>query len=134
MKVFLRWLGIIIGMIILTQACLPKDKHYKTNKLPLRQLVNGSNTTRSATGWFFIAAGGHSGRETKTDYIKMYALVNGSYKYLEYNMRSVRIAIDNTITTPYIEVYGKCECMGINADEKDDEWKTNRLYYMTKAI
>src|SRR5690606_38309821 len=128
-----KYLILLISIFIFT-SCVNRFS-FQSNELPLRQLVSGTDTSKYSSGWFFIAAGGYSSGKTKTDYIKMYALVDGAYKYLEYDMRAVRIAIDNSIIIPYIKVYSSYDCPACPKNaKKSDEWLTSKEYFIDKVV
>ena len=94
---------IALLLLVLLSSCVG-DKHYQTDKLELRQLVKTTDTTKSAHGAFFLVAGSYSSSENIDTRIKMYVLVNGVYKYLEYDISVVRIKIDNTAKVPYLVI------------------------------
>lgn len=119
---------IILGLIM--TSCEPERKQFLTAKMPLRQLVNSINTTTKADGWFFLVSGGYSSSAQTKSTIKMYALVNGAYKFLEFDMKSVRIHVDNSVTAPYIVCYYSSNRNRVISDET----VTNHLFLIDKVV
>lgn len=134
MKQILFFLISLTIIAVLTVSCFPSDKHYQTGKLPLRQLVNTSDTVKYSRGGFFLVAGSYSSGEYTNDVIKMYALVDGAYKYLEYNMRDVRITIDNTVDIPYIIVYASLDGPGAPESLSDEDITSIYSWRLEKVI
>ena len=112
----------ILTLFILN-SCIPEYNYYKSDPMPLRQLVKSDDTTVSGRAAFFLIAGNASYSEGVSSKIKMYVLVNSSYKYLEYDLEEVRIKIDNSITVPYLTIEYSSE------KPKSNEYLTNMTLY-----
>lgn len=124
---------ILLLITVLFSSCY-KETYYESNNLPLRQLVNGKDTNTYSKGWFFIAAGRYSSGTETNEYIKMYALVDGTYKYLEYDIKKVRISLNNSVKTPYIKIYGSYSASCTSCYKHTDEWKTSNKWGLDKVV
>lgn len=80
------------------------DKNLKSSKLELRQLVQQTETKKTAYAYYFLIAGGYSQSEEKITTIKVFAKVQNRYRLIEMPIEEVRIAIDNKIKVPNIEI------------------------------
>lgn len=129
MKKTLMYVVIIYGLIIATlslTSCLPEksDKTKVANDIPLRQLVNVNNISEKLSGNYFLIGGSIKGSSTEIQKIKMYGLVDDSYKYIELDLESVRIKIDTSITKPFlrIEYYSQEGKYKDNYISENDSW------------
>jgi hypothetical protein len=98
-------LSIIQISLLILFSCSPgyNTRYEKTSNLELRQLVNLSeeNTTISRSGIFFSTYYSHS---EDRDYVKVFAKVDGSYRFLKLPIEVIRIKLDSTVMNPYIIV------------------------------
>lgn len=128
MDIEIKYILAVITFIVFLFSSCHEDKRFQTDNLELRQLVKTTDTTKSEHGAFFLLAGGYSSSENVNNKIKMYALVNGSYKYLEYDVSDVRIKIDNTVKTPYLVISYR------NDKKVSDERITGRPHWYSGRI
>jgi hypothetical protein len=79
----------------------PTTHKGSTSNLRLRQLANMSETETSGytTGIFFTSYHSH---QEDVDYIKVFAKVGDTYRFLEFPASRARIKLDSTAKTPYI--------------------------------
>ena len=76
----------------------------QTERIYLRQIKTGYETTTKASGSFFIVFGTYHS-ETITDY-KLRALgkYHGEYRFVDLDINRVSFKLDSSVTTPYIVV------------------------------
>jgi len=75
-----------------------------TSPLKLRQLSNTSETEKSADGSAFLFFASYHSKEQNVDYVKVFAEVDGEYRFLEIPMEDIRIKIDSTVKVPYVQI------------------------------
>jgi hypothetical protein len=75
-----------------------------TSPLKLRQLSNTSETEKSADGSAFLFFASYHSEERNVDYVKVFAEVDGEYRFLEIPMEDIRIKIDSTVKVPYVQI------------------------------
>jgi len=90
--------------IILLSSCREHIDSY-TEPLLLRQLSNVTETNQSSSGSFMLFFASYRSETTNEDMIKVFAKVDGSYRFLEIPMEMVKIKLDNTVTRPYVQIY-----------------------------
>lgn len=84
-------------------GCNPVEyKDYHSEKIYLRQLVNRDVTKNYTSGSFFLIAGSVSSESVTSTVVKLMGEVNGEYRFMQFDFETVRIKIDNKVTTPYI--------------------------------
>lgn len=81
-----------------------KEGIQQTERIYLRQIKTGYDTTTKASGSFFIVFGTYQS-ETRTDY-KLRALgkYRGEYRFVNLDINRVSFKLDPSVTTPYIIV------------------------------
>lgn len=99
---------VLTAFILILSACKHVEvKQYKTNKLLLRQLVKKDKIEKSERGSFFLIAGRYNNTTTEETIVKVFALVDGRYRYIEFGIEDIRIQIDNSIITPFLIIESK---------------------------
>jgi hypothetical protein len=101
------------NIILLIFVCLSfvacddpyQDFYEVTTPLKLRQLVNVNETEKSSSGSAFVFFATYHSQEKNVDYVKVFADVDGSYRFLEIPLQKIRVKLDSTVTTPYIEIH-----------------------------
>jgi len=95
---------LLLALVLLT-SCEPMiDKKMKSSKLELRQLVQETETKKTAYASYFLIAGSYGQSEEKVTTVKVFAKVENRYRLIEMPIEEIRIAIDNKLTTPNIEI------------------------------
>jgi len=95
---------LLLSIILFSCSTGGYDTRYdKTSNLELRQLVNLSeeNTNTSRSGIFFSTYYSHS---EDRDYVKVFAKVDESYRFLKLPIEVIRIKLDSTVMNPYIVI------------------------------
>tara|TARA_R110000851_G_scaffold315229_5_gene477604 strand:- start:5755 stop:6204 length:450 start_codon:yes stop_codon:yes gene_type:complete len=103
MKHFL-FIFIFLVLLVSSISCTMQEEWRTSEPLELRQLVNKEIHTTSISSSFFLIAGSYSSTEHFEEKVKVMAKVNGYYRYLQFPLDKVRIAIDDSITIPYIRI------------------------------
>ena len=103
--------------------CNPQNEEYHyTENFELRQLVQETETVKTTKGRFILFFATYYSSESKTDYVKMFAKVDGNYRLVEVPLHIIRLNINDSITTPIMQVryigYGK----RTNDDVFDRSW------------
>jgi len=94
---------LLLFSILLMVGCQPREyKDYHSEKIYLRQLVNRDVTESHTSGSFFLIAGSVSSESETSTVVKLMGEVNGEYRFMQFDFETVRIKIDNKVTTPYI--------------------------------
>ncbi len=94
-------LSILISMTLM--SCADSDNfNGTTSPLKLRQLSNVSETEKSADGSAFLFFASYHSEERNADYVKVFAEVDGEYRFLEIPMEGVKI--DSTVKVPYVQI------------------------------
>jgi len=84
-------------------SCADSDNfNGTTSPLKLRQLSNVSETEKSADGSAFLFFASYHSEERNADYVKVFAEVDGEYRFLEIPMEGVKI--DSTVKVPYVQI------------------------------
>jgi hypothetical protein len=76
----------------------------ESSPMKLRQLANVTKTEKSSGGTFVLFFATYHSQEKNTDVIKVFAEVDGLYQFIEIPMSMVKVKIDNSVTTPYIQI------------------------------
>ena len=111
--------------LVLFTSCEPMiNKNLKSSKLELRQLVQETETKKTSYALYFLIAGSYSQSEYKETKVKVFAKVENRYRLIEMPIDEIRIAIDNKLTIPNVEIEY------VNNEKYSDEelvsnrWKT----------
>lgn len=94
---------IIVLLALLTSCGKEIDYTFTSDKMELRQLKQSTETTASSSGWYFLVAASYKSEEHVEQVVKVFAKVDGRYRYIEMPLEQIRIVINNDITIPYIE-------------------------------
>jgi hypothetical protein len=95
---------LVLALVLFT-SCEPMvDKNLKSSKLELRQLVQETENKKSVYAYYFLIAGSYSQSEHKETKVKVFAKVKNRYRLIEMPIEEVRIAIDNKLKVPNIEI------------------------------
>jgi hypothetical protein len=111
-----------------------QDFYEVTSPLKLRQLVNLTETEKSSNGSAFVFFATYHSEEKNVDYVKVFADVDGSYRFLEIPLQKIRVRLDSTVTTPYIEIhyyynsYKKLNFTNSNICDNNNYWFTIQDY------
>ena len=104
LKLRSHFLYTLLALVLFT-SCEPMiDKNLKSSKLELRQLVQETETKKSTYASYFLIAGSYSQSEYKETKVKVFAKVENRYRLIEMPIDEVRIAIDNKLKIPNIEI------------------------------
>jgi hypothetical protein len=63
-----------------------------------------TETEKSSGGTFVLFFATYHSQEKNMDVIKVFAEVDGLYRFIEIPMELVKVKIDNSITTPYVQI------------------------------
>jgi len=95
---------LVLALVLFTSCESMVDKNLKSSKLELRQLVQETENKTNAYASYFLIAGSYSKSEYKETKVKVFAKVENRYRLIEMPIEEVRIAIDNKLKTPNIEI------------------------------
>lgn len=84
-------------------SCDLQEIHQETTPMPLRQIANMSKTEKSTDGTFILFFATYHSEEKNIDVVKVFAEVDGLYRFIEMPISKIKIRIDNSISTPYIQ-------------------------------
>jgi hypothetical protein len=92
-------------LLLIVSSCTGTEtpSYYLSEEIPLRQLVKTEKVNRSENGYFFLITGGYSSREEQAVVIRVFAKVEGMYRYLEFPIENIRININKKYKTPTIQ-------------------------------
>lgn len=98
--------GIIILSAFVLTSCDQEMNKEKCNLKPieLRQIIKDKETVKSASFGYFVFAASGSYSETEELTVKVCGKVDGSYRFLEFDINDIRIKIDNSVKTPYLKL------------------------------
>jgi len=102
MKKAILMFSIAIGMM----SCGTINQ--ESSPMKLRQLANVTETEKSSGGTFVLFFATYHSQEKNTDVIKVFAEVDGLYQFIEIPMALVKVKIDNSVATPYIQIRYSC--------------------------
>lgn len=104
LKLRSHFLYTLLALVLFT-SCEPMiDKNLKSSKLELRQLIQETETKKSTYASYFLIAGSYSQSEYKETKVKVFAKVENRYRLIEMPIDEVRIAIDNKLKIPNIQI------------------------------
>ena len=92
-------------LLLIVSSCTGTEtpSYYLSEEIPLRQLVKTEKVSKSENGYFFLITGGYSSKEEQAVVIRVFAKVEGMYRYLELPMENIRINIKEKYKTPTIQ-------------------------------
>ena len=96
---------ILLSVVFLFSCSFPEGRYEKTSNLELRQLVNLSETESSSVGSSSLFFATYYSHEEDMDYVKVFAKVDGTYRFLKFPLEKIRIKLDSTVMKPYIVVH-----------------------------
>lgn len=91
----LIWFGI---------SCEDRYNRYHDETYRIRQLVKSKDTTKHASGSFFLITGGYSSTEKTELKVNMFIETKDGFKMVSINLSTVIVRIDNSIDKPYLRV------------------------------
>ncbi len=100
MRKIILMLVLAIGMM----GCDLRTINQESGPMKLRQLANITETEKSSGGTFVLFFATYHSQEKDMDFIKVFAEVDGLYRFIEIPMELVKVKIDNSVTTPYIQI------------------------------
>lgn len=103
LRYFTKLLSIVV-LITLVSCEGITEKKLKSSKFQLRQLVQETEKKKYAYASYFLIAGSYSQGEEKTTTVKVFANVENRFRLIEMPIDEVRIAIDNKLKTPNIQI------------------------------
>lgn len=108
-----------------------EDTHF-TEPLILRQMVNTSKTHSSIRGGYFMFMGGINGGSYEVNKVKVFAKVEDYYKFLNVPLEDLNIKLDNSITTPYIQIsyYGTKTRYTLQELTSNSRWIYQKKWYL----
>lgn len=95
--------NLLFLLIILTTSCGLSESQL-SKKMPLRQLVKTDENNTYKSGGFFLISGTYSEYSRKESFVKVFAKVEGGYRFIKMPMHLIKVFIDNKIKTPYIQI------------------------------
>ena len=111
-------------ILILFGTLMSCNQEFETGALPLRQMVQTTETTKHSSGSFFLLFGGYSSGSTTELKVKVFADVGDYYKFIDMDLEYVRIDIDNSVKDPYLTIkYTHDEALDIERLTKPYLWK-----------
>lgn len=99
----MRKIILILSLAIGLVSCDLQEIHQETTPMPLRQIANMSKTEKSADGTLILFFATYHSEEKDIDVVKVFAEVDGLYRFIEMPISKIKIRIDNSISTPYIQ-------------------------------
>ncbi len=91
-------------LVLLTSCEVEVYEKMKSSKLELIQLVQETEIKKNTDASYFLIAGSYRQREEKLTTVKVFAKVENRYRLIEMPIDEIRIAIDNKLTIPNIEI------------------------------
>lgn len=110
----MKTIKIILFLITLTIIGCKPDKDYKydddsdkkyryTDTFELRQLTDNQEVNQTSRASYFFIAADYSSKTEREDVVKVFAKVDGQYRFIKILLQDVRIKVNNQITKPYIK-------------------------------
>jgi len=96
---------LLLSVVFLFSCSMPEGRYEKTSNLELRQLVNLSETESTSVGSSSLFFATYYSHEEDMDYVKVFAKVDGTYRFLKFPLEKIRIKLDSTVMNPYIVVH-----------------------------
>jgi|LakMenEpi03Aug12_release.lakeMendotaPanAssembly.Ray.scaffolds.fasta_scaffold361315_3 hypothetical protein len=99
---------IMITLSVLLISCsdlLDKKFESQTSPLKLRQLGNTNERESTSNGSVALFFAAYHSEEKNVDYIKVFAEVEGAYRFLEIPMERVRVKLDSSSQVPYLLIH-----------------------------
>jgi hypothetical protein len=96
---------IMITLSVLLISCSDSSDNYfksQTSPLKLRQLVNTNERESTSSGNAMLFFASYHSEEKNIDYIKVFAEVEGSYRFLEIPMEKIRVKLDSSSQIPHL--------------------------------
>lgn len=92
-------------LLLTVSSCVGTEtpSFYLSEEIPLRQLVKTDKVNKSENGYFFLITGEYSSKEEQAVVVRVFAKVEGMYRYLELPMENIRININEKYKTPTIQ-------------------------------
>ena len=111
-------LGALLILMLIIGCESPKaPKSYNiTDKLELRQLVSDKDEVISSRGSFFLIAGSYLSDKSYKETVKVFAKVDGSYRFIEADLKQIRVHILDSLDKPYIRLELTDEGEGNNTE------------------
>jgi len=100
MKKIILMLVLAISMV----GCNLEIINQESGPMKLRQLANVTETEKSSGGTFVLFFATYHSQEKDMDFIKVFAEVDGLYRFIEIPMELVKVKIDNSVATPYVQI------------------------------
>jgi hypothetical protein len=100
MKKIILMLALAISMV----GCNLETINQESGPMKLRQLTNVTETEKSSGGTFVLFFATYHSQEKDMDFIKVFAEVDGLYRFIEIPMELVKVKIDNSVATPYVQI------------------------------
>jgi hypothetical protein len=120
----MKYLIIIISLIFFSSCEQSSENTFKyTSVFELRQLVKETENVKTSHGSFFLIGGSYNSDEYSKTNVKVFAKVNGAYRFVEIPIEDIRIVINDSLTVPTLQVRYKTTHGNIlNDDQVLQRW------------
>ena len=109
----------IVSIILLLFVSCSKTSTKETSSLELRQFVASEEKTQTSSASFFLFCGNFTSVEKNAAYLKVFAKVNGEYRFLTSPLEDVRIHFNDSLQKPLLKI--KCTTNFYEIDKFSDE-------------
>lgn len=119
---------IIVALALFIGGCSEvTTKIRKTSVFQLRQLVQNTEKNKYSSANLFFLIGHYSSRESTEINVKVFANVEGAYRFIEIPIEKIRVVLVDSISKPTLQIVYYAESLS-------DEQVCNHQYYWEKCI
>ncbi len=120
---------LLLSITMFSCVDLMPYRYYYTQPIKLRQLVNDTGVEKSSSAHFFLFAGSYYSDESESTLVKCFGRVGGLYRFIEMDIKDIRIKIDNNLTEPTIIIrYKNNEKVNPNSLLNDNYYSYHTIY------
>lgn len=104
MKTRVILITILATILVSCSNELAQNDYNLTSVFKLRQLVQKTETHKYSSASLFFAIGSYRSGETTKTSVKVFAQVEGAYRYLDIPIEDVRVVLVDSIVTPTLQI------------------------------
>ena len=119
---------IVVALALFIVSCNSEPpRERKTSVFQLRQLVQNTEKNKYSSANLFFLIGHYSSREGTEINVKVFANVEGAYRFIEIPIENIRVVLVDTISKPTLQI-------SYYSQEMSDESVCNNRWSWEKCI